>query len=189
MALSLHFAKSPLRKRLLAYFFTNPEARLYLREIAVRLKVDPANLSRELARLEKEGIFKSEKRGLQKYFFLDEHYALYRELKSIVFKTVGIQGTIRQLLRKVPGITRAFIYGSFAKGTERASSDIDVCLIIKKGKFKEDLLLEGLHKLEGELNREINYTFFTEEEWEAKRTKDSFVAGLLKSKRIELMNE
>jgi predicted ABC-type ATPase len=80
--------KAPLRKRLLAYFFTQPESRLYLREIAHRIQVDPANLSRELRFLETEGIFISEKRGLQKYFSLNHSHPLFSELKGIIQKTM-----------------------------------------------------------------------------------------------------
>lgn len=181
--------KSPLRKKLLSYFFTNPEAKLYLRDIAAKLNVDPANLSRELARLVSGGIFISEKQGNLKYFSLNPRYPLYQELKSMIFKTIGVQGVLETLLSKMPGIKRAFIYGSFAKDTERAGSDIDLCLIIRTGDFKENPLLEELHKLERKLGREINYTFFTEEEWKSRqRSKDSFALTLLKGKRIELIH-
>ncbi|MBI4431147.1 MAG: nucleotidyltransferase domain-containing protein [Candidatus Omnitrophica bacterium] len=174
----------------MAYFFTNPEARLYLREIAVQLDVDPTNLSRELRKLEQEGVFVSERNGLQKYFSLNKNYALYEELRSMVFKTVGVQGALTRLLRDIQGIHRAFIYGSFAKNSERAGSDVDLCLIIDKKYFREDHLLEKLHKLEQKLGREINYSFFSVQEWESKiRSKDSFVLGLMKGKRIELIHE
>jgi len=173
----------------MSYFFTNPQAKLYLRDIAVKLNIDPANLSRELARLVSDGVFISQRQGNLKYFSLNSQYPLYQELKSMIFKTIGVRGAIENLLSKVPGIERAFVYGSFAKNTERVGSDIDLCLIIRKKEFKENPLLEGLHKLERELGREINYTFFTEEEWESKqRLKDSFALTLLKGKRIELIH-
>jgi len=85
-------ARRSFRKRLLDYFFTHPEARLYLREIAAKIGADPANLSRALGRFEKEGIFVSEKEGLQKYFSLRKSYPLYAELKSIVQKTLRGRG-------------------------------------------------------------------------------------------------
>ena len=181
---------STLKKKLLGYYFTNPKKHYYVRELAVHLNVDPTNLSKELRRLEKNGVFISEKQGNLKYFSLNFRYPLYQELKSMIFKTIGVKGAIQQLLGKTPGIKRAFIYGSFAKKSERADSDIDLCLVVAKKEFKEDLLLENLRKLEHELGREINYTFFTEEEWQSKqRSKDSFITGLLKNKRIELIHE
>ena len=185
-----HLTRSSLRKRLLSYFFTNPEGRLYLREIARIIQADPANLSRELRCLEEEGLFTSAKRGNQKHFFLNQKYPLYSELKSMVFKTTGAQGAIEDILSKVPGIRRAFIYGSFAKNKERAGSDIDLCLVIRKERFREGALLSELRLLEKKLGREIAYVYFTEDELEnKKKSKDSFILGLLKGKRIELCYE
>ena len=85
----LHLSKSPLKKKLLVYFFNHRDASLYLREIAVRLNLDPANLSRELQKLNQEGIFHSKKQGNLKYFSLNKTHPLYEDLKSIVFKTLG----------------------------------------------------------------------------------------------------
>ncbi len=107
----------------------------------------------------------------------------------MIMKTVGVQGSLETLVKGVPGIKRAFIYGSFARNTERAGSDLDLCLTVRKNEFKENPLLEGLRRLERELGREINYTFLTEEEWKSKQhSKDSFVMKLLTNKRIELIN-
>ena len=78
----LEITKSTLRRKILAHFFTNPESNLYLREIASLINEDPGNLSKELARLETEGIFTAHKRGNQKYFSLNKEYPLYKELKS-----------------------------------------------------------------------------------------------------------
>ena len=161
----LQQTKSPLRKKLLSYFFTNPETKLYLRDIALKLQVDPANLSRELRRLVSENVFIAEQQGNLKYFSLNLKHPLYHELKSMIFKTVGVQGAIAKILEKISGIRRAFIYGSFAKNTEKAVSDIDLCIVTDKRKFEEEILLKGLHQLEKELGREINYVFFTLEEW------------------------
>lgn len=184
----LNFEKSGLRKKLFLYFFTNPDRKHYLRQIADMLKVDPTNLSRELKRLEAEGVFLSETSGHQKYFFLNQRYQLHDELKSAVQKTIGVPEAIKGILTNVPGIKRAFIYGSFAKGTEAVHSDIDVCLIIHNASFKEGAVQDGFKGLEGQLGREISYAYFTEEEWERKRrNKESFVLGLLNGKRIELI--
>lgn len=186
----IHLTKSSLKKKLLAYFFTNPTTQLYVREIAKLINVDPTNLSRILRAFEAEGVFISTKRGNQKYFSLNPKYALYQELKSIVFKTVGVKGAIESVVKNTQGIRRAFIYGSYAKSAEHAGSDVDLCVIREQGGFDEALFLEGIHSLERQLGREINYTLFTEKEWSDKECSgDSFVAGLLKNKRIELVHE
>ena len=81
--------RSRLRQRLLAYYFANPTARLHLRNLAGQLDIDPSNLSKELRRLETEGLFRSEVSGRQKYFQLNRDYPLFAEVRSIVSKTIG----------------------------------------------------------------------------------------------------
>ncbi len=76
--------RSKLRRDLFAYYFTNPAASHHLRELARLLHADPANLSRELNRLELQGLFSSDQRGRQKYFQLNKKYPLYEELRRIV---------------------------------------------------------------------------------------------------------
>ena len=72
----------------------------------------------------------------------------------------------------------AFIYGSVAKGTDTAKSDIDVMVVGK------DLLLSHVLKLilpvETLLGRKINPTLFTPAEFRRRRAqKDSFVNRVL----------
>jgi predicted transcriptional regulator len=78
---------SEARRKLLHYFYTHEEAKHYLREIATMLEIDPGNLSRELRRLETEGLFQSKKRGNQKCFFLNPAYLHYSELRQL-FTTI-----------------------------------------------------------------------------------------------------
>jgi len=177
-------SKSRLRKKLLSYFFTNPKTQLYLRQAASVLSEDAGNLSKELAMLEKIGIFNSRFSGKQKYFSLNRKYPLYKELKSVVFKTIGIEGNLKELLEKVEGIKVAFIYGSFAEGKEDASSDIDLFLV---GSPDEDALMGKIELLEKGLGREINYNIYPEKEFKEKlRRKDGFIVNLMKRPKILL---
>ena len=73
------------------YYFTYPETNLYLREIAERIGEDPGNLSKELTRLEKDGLFVSNQRGNQKYYSVNRDYYIYDELRSIIFKKSSVQ--------------------------------------------------------------------------------------------------
>ncbi len=81
--------RSKARQHLLAYYFTNPTARHHLRDLAECLSIDPSNLSKELARLEREGLFRSEVNGRQKYFQLNREYPLFHEVRKIIAKTIG----------------------------------------------------------------------------------------------------
>ena len=177
-------AKSALRRKLMLYFFTNPETNLYVREIAQILRLDAGNLAKELSRLEEEGVFVSHLRGNQKHFTINKAYPLYNELRSIVFKTIGFEGRIKSIVNAVDGILCAFIYGSFAEGKEYSESDIDLLII---GKPDENKLIERIDVFEKEIGREINYNIYPPAEFKRKiNTKDSFITNVLKRKIIML---
>lgn len=180
----LELTRSRLRQKLLSYFFTNPSANLYLREAASILKEDPGNLSKEFARLEKAGVFTSTSKGNQKYFSLDKKYPLYRELKSIIFKTTGVEGSLKEIVNDIDGIVLSFIYGSFAKNRQNTTSDIDILVV---GNPDEDKLMQKIENLEKQLQREINYNIYPEKELKDRiRKKDSFILNILKRPKIIL---
>jgi predicted nucleotidyltransferase len=177
--------RSKARQRLLAYYFTNPSARHHLRDLADRLSIDPSNLSKELGRLEREGLFHSEVSGRQKYFELNRKYPLFSEVRNIVTKTIGAVPLITQSLKKIGEIEEAHLYGSFARNQQDAASDIDLLVI---GSPREKVLAEAVQKLEKQLGREINYTVLTRHEFEARRERrDAFLENIWQNKRVLLI--
>ncbi len=177
--------RSKARRRLLAYYFTNPTARLHLRDLAGRLDIDPSNLSKELQRLEREGLFRAEVSGRQKYFQLDRKYPLFAEVRSIVAKTIGAAVLIAQSLKKVEGIEEAYLYGSFARNQQDAVSDIDILVI---GNPEGASLAEAVRKLERQFGRDINYTVLTRKEFASRRArKDAFLENVWHNTRVTLV--
>ena len=177
--------RSEARRRLLAYYFTNPTARVHLRDLAEKLEIDPSNLSKELRRLEREGLFRSQVSGRQKYFQLNRDYPLFAEVRQIVGKTIGAAALIRESLKKIDAIQEAYLYGSFAKNQQDANSDIDVLMI---GAPREGTLLQAMQKLERQLGREINYTVLTRKEFASRRArKDVFLESVWHNKRVPLI--
>jgi len=177
--------RSKARQQLLAYYFTNPTARHHLRDLAERLSIDPSNLSKELGRLERDGLFRSEVIGRQKYFQLNREYPLFDEVRKIVAKTIGAAQLIAQSLKKIEGIDEAYLYGSFASNQQDAASDIDVLMI---GSAREKDLAQAVGRLERQLGREINYTVLTPKEFGSRRArKDAFLENVWHNKRVSLI--
>jgi predicted nucleotidyltransferase len=177
--------RSEARRRLLVYYFTNPNARHHLRDLANRLSTDPSNLSKELRRMEREGLFRSEISGRQKYFELNREYPLFDEVRRIVEKTIGVTVIMSKTLGKIEGIREAYLYGSFANNQQDAASDIDVLVI---GTPREDAMAQAVRRLERQLGREINYTVLTPKEFAARRArKDAFLENVWHNKRISLI--
>jgi predicted nucleotidyltransferase len=178
--------RSELRRKLLAYYFTNPTANHYLRELATLLGVDAANLSRELAVLQQQGCFISEYRGNQKYIRLNRRYPLYEEVRRIILKTIGVVGLLQNALREVRGIDEAYLYGSFARNQQDSSSDIDVLII---GEVRMEELERAIRKTEKQLGREISYTILSRKEFRTKRAhRDPFLEDLWHHRRIPLIS-
>lgn len=170
------------RAKLLRLFFTNPDNSFYMQEIGKLLKKKPGVFQRTLNNMVSEGILRSEYRANARYFSVNRDYPLYDELKSIIFKTVGIQGSIKEILHKVGGVKNAFIYGSYAKSKENSLSDVDLVII---GSPNEDKLVKELDMLEEQLKREINYKLFSLRELKKEvEEKEPFIAEVLKDKKI-----
>lgn len=182
----LNLRNSKLREKLFVYYFTNLHASHYLRELARMLKVDATNLSRELAKLERQGIFISQQKGAQKYFQLNKKSPIFKELKSIILKTVGVVGTLKESFKNLSEIDAAVLYGSFAAGKEDEASDIDVLVV---GNISWDRTSEIITDLEDRLKREVNIKIYSPEEFSKKKKSDPFLKSVLGSKYITLFGK
>jgi predicted nucleotidyltransferase len=79
-------------------------------------------------------------------------------------------------------VEQAFVYGSMARGTEHAHSDVDL-LAIGELEFADVVL--ALAPAQAVLRREINPTVFTRAEFERKRKQgDSFVAQVWRGPKL-----
>ena len=64
-----------------------------------------------------------------------------------------IKETVRKWAENEPRVTRAFIFGSFAKGTNGPDSDLDVAVEIRKTSTEENILAAWICECDGLKNR------------------------------------
>ncbi|MFZ0338943.1 MAG: nucleotidyltransferase domain-containing protein, partial [Terracidiphilus sp.] len=177
--------RSELRRKLLTFFYVNRSARVYVRQLAVALSADSTNVSRELARLEREGFLRSEAEGRQLYYSVNPAYPYLKPVFALLQGTVGIAPALKRALQSVPGIASAWLYGSFAKNEADATSDIDVLIV---GQPDQAQLAARMRKAEKALRREINHTVLTSLELNRRLARrDAFLADVWNGKRIELI--
>ena len=74
----------------------------------------------------------------------------------------------------------AFVYGSFAQGTEQANSDIDLMVI---GEPNMAALAGKMRVLEKKLGREINYVVYPRKEFLEKR-RQGFLRNVLINQKV-----
>lgn len=182
----LRITKSKTREKILQLFFSNAEKKYYLRQLERMLVLPVGNIRRELLELEKTGLFQKEKIGNQTHYFLNKNSPLFEDYKNIIFKTIGVAGSIKSALENIEVIKYAFIFGSFAKNKENSASDVDLMII---GKFNEDILIEKIKRLEKDLGREINYHYISQSEWDEKIKENSFYKSVNEGPKIELIGQ
>ena len=155
-----------VRQGVLAATLTRPQKWWYLSELAEFLHTRPSSLQRELSSLEQSGILQQRKDGRRTYFKAETRSPIFRELRSIFEKTVGLIPTLRAALRPFENKIRcAFVYGSIARREEGATSDVDLMVIGNVGLAD---LAPILGKVEKRLGREVNVTDYSVDEFRKK---------------------
>lgn len=112
------------RREVLALLLLHPDVSLHVREIARLTGKVPGTLLRELNQLADAGVLSRTPVGNQVHFRANAACPIYDELRSILKKTSGLADVLREALEPLGGKVRsAFVYGSMARGDERAVSD------------------------------------------------------------------
>ena len=176
---------SKTRVDLLRLFFTHSESRYYVRQIARELRRDISGIKRELDNLEKAGLLVSDKVGNLRYYSVNKSAAIYSEIKSIVAKTVGVQGAINEALGKLSGLRQAWLYTTNSHPPGEGAGPIHLLVV---GDVDLTDLNEAITRLEGHLGREINYTVFDEGEFQRRRAEaDPFLTEILGGRNVLLI--
>ncbi|MEW5827032.1 MAG: nucleotidyltransferase domain-containing protein [Candidatus Bipolaricaulota bacterium] len=176
---------SKTRAALLRELYAEPEG-LHVRELERRTGFNIRNISRELHLLSAAGILTAKPVGRQVTYKMEPDCPIADEMKSIVRKTVGLVDVIRQALEPSRDrVDLAYIFGSFARGEERAGSDVD--LMIVGGATRRELATP-LREAAGFLRREINTVFYTAAEYaRARDEEDSFVHRVHVGPRLDVL--
>lgn len=175
------------QQRIFALLYGQPDRSFYLTEIVRLAEIGRGGVQRELRRLEQTGLVTTKNIGNQKHYQANPDTPVYQELTSIVRKTVGLKQPLMEALDSVKEkISLAFVYGSVAKGTDTASSDIDLMIVTDLLALEDVFTL--LARVEEKLGRRVNPTLYNTPEFSKKRSsKNSFLVEVLSSPIIELI--
>ena len=175
---------TPVQARVLGLLFGQPERRYQSAELIRLAQGGTGAVHRQLARLADAGLVTVTRSGNQKHYQARRDSPVFHELHGLVVKTVGLVEPVRQALWDLRReIRAAFIYGSVAKGTDRATSDIDLMVI--SDALDYTALYAALAQAEAALGRRINPTVVTRRDWKRKRASaDSFVKRISAARRV-----
>lgn len=171
------------RRDVLARLLLHPEASLHVRELARALGKPPGTLLRELNALAAAGVLARRRVGNQVHFQADPASPIYEELRGILKKTVGVADVLREALAPLGGKLRAaFVYGSVARGDERAHSDLDV-MVVGEASFGD--VVAALAPAQESLRREVNPNVYPALEFRKKLAAgDPFLKRVLAERKI-----
>lgn len=177
------------QQRVLGLLFGQPQRSFTVSDVIAAAGTGSGAAQRELAKLAASGLLTVQPVGNQKRYQANPASPVYAELAGIIQKTVGLAEPLREALAPLArDIVAAFVFGSVAKRTDTASSDIDLMIVADKLGFADVVM--ALSPVQEKLGREINPTLYSRAELR-KRMKDrnGFVVRVLAQPKIWLIGD
>lgn len=173
---SVLFGKT--RQAALAILFDQPERAYYLRELARQAGISPGALQHELGQLQKADLIERSQDGNRVAYRANTAHPIFLELQSIVRKTCGLPAQIKAgLAPHAEQIRFAALYGSIAKGSNHARSDVDLLIV---GDISLEQALAAVVPVESRIGREIGVRLYSAEEFRKRRAQgDPFLNNVL----------
>lgn len=177
---------SRARVEVLRLLFLNAAQRFYLREVAARTGLPVRAVQREVARLTASGLVTCHAEGNRKYYQANREAPVFPEIQSLLLKTVGIGDLLRDRLRDASAeIDLAFVFGSYAKGEDTATSDLDLMII---GNIAGRAISTLLKPVKAGMRREINPVVYSESEFRHKAAEGNhFLLTVMREPKIFLI--
>lgn len=178
---------SSTQQRVLGYLFGQPQRSFFATELIRLAGRGSGAVQRELAHLAESGLVTVKRIATQKHYQADPKSPIYAELCSIAQKTVGLAEPLREALAPLARkITAAFVYGSVAKRSDTAASDIDLMVVSDTLTYAD--LYAAMEHATARLGREVNPTVYSRKDL-AKRVKQKnvFVTRVMAQPKVWLI--
>lgn len=174
---------TPVQQRVLGLLFGQPDRRFQSGELIRLAASGTGAVHRLLTRLAGSGLITVESVGNQKHYRANRASPVFAELHGLIVKTSGLLAPLRAALDPLTDrIRAAFVYGSVAKGTDQAASDIDLMVIAEKLDYAD--VFSALQVVEADLRRTVNPNVMTMAEWQRKRKQAGFVSRIASQPRL-----
>jgi len=176
------------RRGVLTALFLDTHRGFRLRELSRLTGISAGSVQHELKQLVSADLVRRENKNEQITYRANVASPVFNELVAIMEKTSGIDVLLIEALGPfAKRIFLAFVYGSIAKGENRARSDVDV-LVVGSISFRD--LVGALAPVEEKLGREISPRLYTKKEFQTRlRERDPFLVAVMNERKIVLMGE
>ena len=177
------------KQRVLGILYGQPDRSFYARELIKLAASGSGAVQRELATLTASSLVSVKQVGNQKHYQANADSPIYAELHAIIQKTVGLADPIRHALQAMSDkIQAAFVYGSVAKKTDTANSDIDLMVIADDLSY--GALFTALEDASVTLGRPVNPTILSRDEFLGRVAKqESFLTRVMEQPKIWILGK
>jgi len=177
------------QQRVLGPLFGHPHRTFRLSELIDLAGAGRGAVQREVTRLVASGLVSTLTQDGSKVYKANERSPIFRELRSIIAKTTGVADQLcRALAPLTKDVALAILFGSIAKETDRADSDIDL-LVVTDALLLRDVF-QTLAPVQKRLGRRINPILYTRAEFDTRRrNKNPFMTKVLSGKHRVLLGE
>lgn len=161
--------------KVLEFFIKNPTEKIYLNELAKKLKVSPRSIKIYCDLFEKDELIRREIKGNMHLFSTNNDNFCIKEMKkayiSVLLKEMNIEKAGEDSISIA-------IYGSYASGNYDEKSDIDILIIGEEKNVKREIILNIMKRI----GKEIQLTVIPTIEWEKmKKQNDPFVKNIIRN--------
>ena len=177
------------QQQVLGLLYGRPEQSYYLNEIVRLAGVGKGSVTRELEKFCRAGLLTLSHQGNQTHYQANKDNPIFSELRAITQKTFGIVDVLKHALTPLSAnVDLAFVYGSIAKGTEHANSDIDLMLV--GNELSYGAVMELLEPAEQQLGRTINPTIYSLPEFtDRSKNNQHFIQQVMGQSRLWIVGE
>ena len=175
------------QQRVLGLLFGQPQHSFTVTELIAATGAGSGAAQREVAKLVESGLVTMQPVGNQKHYQANPYAPVFDELVGIMQKTVGLAEPLREALAPLADrIAAAFVYGSVAKRSDTASSDIDLMIVSDTLGYADVVL--ALDPLDQRVGREVNPAVYSRAELARRICDDNaFVTRVLEQPKLWLM--
>ena len=178
---------SEVRVNILKLLLLNPNRAFHIRAIVRQVDAEINAVRRELDNLFEINLVTRRQSSNKIFYQIETQHPFYSDLLSLVAKEEGIGAAIIKNERRMGVIDYAVLSLAFLRGRKSTALDVDLFIV---GVINLDVIQNIVKEEEGKINREINYSVMTMEEFMSrKRTNDPFIYRVLTQSRTMLVGD
>lgn len=150
---------STTRTEILKFFCIHVQDKVFMRELARRLDLQLNSIRRELDNLETFGFLRSAEESGKKFYYVNQDFPLFLEIKNLVLKAVTLEDMyLADKMSKISGLKLLVFTGMLTK----APTLTDVLIV---GKVKKQDFDKYLKKIAEGITPELRFTFLSSEDY------------------------